>query len=343
MLNAPLTAQSADVYTDLNALSKLKNQARNDSPEALKKVAEQFEALFVNNVLKSMRQAKLADGIMDSEQSKFYSEMYDQQLSLHLSHKSKLGFSDLIVKQLSKKTDTGEKLAIEDYLNRATPSSTQLNEKPRVVERSLGNQSIRNFIDGGVEIQTYFQDNDPINQDITEIPLKNHHSMPIQSAADFVKHLHPLAQQAAKELGVEPKTLLAQAALETGWGQSLIKDGHGMMSFNLFNIKADKSWQGKQARVSTHEYEHGSSKKVTAGFRAYESFQESFDDYVDFIKSNPRYENALKRAGNSTQYLRELQKAGYATDPNYADKVMSIYQSSIMSAFSSESLMTRHK
>jgi Muramidase (flagellum-specific) len=119
---------------------------------------------------------------------------------------------------------------------------------------------------------------------------------PIQSSEDFVKRLQPYAEQAARELGVEPKALLAQAALESGWGRSVIKNRNGSNSYNLFNIKADKAWQGKQAQVAALEFDQGIPKKVNSGFRVYDSFAESFSDYVNFIKSNPRYGNALKKS-----------------------------------------------
>jgi flagellar protein FlgJ len=143
----------------------------------------------------------------------------------------------------------------------------------------------------------------------------------------FMSQLLPHAQQAASELGVDANVLLAQAVLETGWGKSVIKNSQGDSSFNLFNIKADKSWQGKQARVSTLEFDGGVARKEMAGFRSYESYKQSFDDYVSFIKSNPRYSSALKMAENPERYVHELQKAGYATDPNYAEKVLNIYRS----------------
>ena len=183
-----------------------------------------------------------------------------------------------------------------------------------------------------------FMTSSPLNE-MTEIPLKNDPARPIHSAEDFVRQLHPYAERAAKELGVEPKVLLAQAALETGWGRSLIKNSNGSNSFNLFNIKADKSWQGKQAQVPTLEFEQGIAKKVNAGFRSYASFQESFQDYVAFIKNNPRYGDALKQAGNGERYLHELQRAGYATDPNYANKIMSIYHSNTMAEFAPETVV----
>jgi peptidoglycan hydrolase FlgJ len=323
-----LSVQNADVYTDFNGLANLKNQARKDSPQALKEVARQFEAIFLSNVLKGMREAKLADGMMDNDQSKFYNELYDQQLAVHLSGKPGVGLADLIVKQLShdrpdNDQPDNEKLETEDYLNRSAGAPKTLSPYPRAVNHRVD-------IDAA--------DSSPLDQ-ITEIPLKDDYTLPIQSAEDFVRQLHPYAEQAAKELGVEPRVILAQAALETGWGRSLIKNNDGGNSFNLFNIKANKAWQGKQAQVSTLEFEQGIAKKVNAGFRSYASFQESFKDYVDFIKTNPRYGDALKQAGNGERYLHELQQAGYATDPNYASKIMSIYNSDTMTGFTPETVV----
>jgi peptidoglycan hydrolase FlgJ len=325
-----LNVQNADVYTDFNGLAKLKNQAKNDSKAALQEVAKQFESIFLNNVLKSMREAKLGDGAMDNEQSQFYKEMYDQQLAIHLSGKPGVGLADLIVKQLGSRDDDADnkKMALEDYLNRSSSAPKAISERP---QQTITHQP---HFDANtqVTIQPYVQRTNPLPP-IAEIPLKNDEALPIRSAEDFVRELHPYAEQAARELGVEPKVILAQAALETGWGRSVIKNSNGSNSFNLFNIKADKSWQGRQAQVPTLEFEKGVAKKVTAGFRSYPSFKESFQDYVSFIKSNPRYGDALKHAGNPANYLRELQQAGYATDPKYADKIMSIYHSEALSGF----------
>jgi flagellar protein FlgJ len=342
-----LNVQNTDVYTDFSGLAKLKAQARKDSPEALKEVARQFESIFLSNVLKGMREAKLADGIMDNDQSKFYSDMYDQQLAVHLSGKPGVGLADLIVKQLSHDQPDNEKpdnkkLGIEAYLNRSAGTQKIISPYPHALEKQMSSK-----VDSQVDTDTagsqmiinaYTQDSSPLNG-MTEIPLKDGHILPIQSVEDFVRQLHPYAEQAAKELGVEPKVLLAQAALETGWGRSLIKNSNGSNSFNLFNIKSDKAWRGKQVQVPTLEFEQGIAKKVNAGFRSYASFQESFRDYVDFIKSNPRYSDALKQVGNGERYLHELQRAGYATDPNYADKVISIYHGDTMTGFAPETVV----
>jgi len=347
MLTGP---QNADVYTDFNGLAKLKGQARKESPEALKEVAKQFESIFLNNVLKSMRQAKLADGAMDNDQSKFYNDMYDQQLAVHLSGSPGVGLADLIVKQLSPDKPKHEKQDVEDYLNRSGGVSRSGTVQAHAVNRHAGGKA--DSADGLAEITPYIHGSDPLDE-ITEFPfgtnqaeqsaLKNGRAQPIQSAEEFVRRLHPLAVQAAKELGVEPKVILAQAALESGWGRSVIHNSNGSNSFNLFNIKADKAWQGKQAQVTTLEFDQGIAKKVNAGFRSYDSFEDSFRDYVDFIKSNPRYGDALKKAGNAQQYVHELQRAGYATDPKYADKVMSIYQGNTMAEFEPDVIMAMNQ
>jgi len=347
MLTGP---QNADVYTDFNGLAKLKGQARKESPEALKEVAKQFESIFLNNVLKSMRQAKLADGAMDNDQSKFYNDMYDQQLAVHLSGSPGVGLADLIVKQLSPDKPKHEKQDVEDYLNRSGGVSRSGTVQAHAVNRYAGGKA--DSADGLAEITPYIHGSDPLDE-ITEFPfgtnqaeqsaLKNGRAQPIQSAEEFVRRLHPLAVQAAKELGVEPKVILAQAALESGWGRSVIHNSNGSNSFNLFNIKADKAWQGKQAQVATLEFDQGIAKKVNAGFRSYDSFEDSFRDYVEFIKSNPRYGDALKKAGNAQQYVHELQRAGYATDPKYADKVMSIYQGNTMAEFEPDVIMAMNQ
>jgi flagellar protein FlgJ len=327
-----LGVQNADVYTDFNGLAKLKNEARNQSPEAVKEVAKQFESIFLNNVLKSMREAKLADGLMDNDQSKFYSEMYDQQLAVHLSGSPGVGFADLIVKQLSHdqpENEKNEKLELEDYLNRSAGT-------PKVISAQ------HSANDRQTDSTTDIQSKSPI-EEIFNTPLKNEPVLPIQSAEQFVTQLQTYAEQAAKQLGVEPRVILAQAALETGWGRSLIQNSNGGSSFNLFNIKADKSWQGKQIQVSALEFDQGIAKQVNSGFRSYDSFQESFQDYVNFIKSNPRYGDALKQAGNVKQYMQELQQAGYATDPNYADKVMSIYHGNTITGFKPDTIIAMNQ
>jgi len=331
-----LNVDEAKVYTDFNGLAKLKQGARDKSPEAVKEVAKQFESLFLNMVMKSMRQAKLAEGMLDSQHSEFYQEMYDQQMALQLAGKPGIGLADVIAKQLAPeaKTNNGDKMALGDYLNRAAGAKTKasLPLPAKAADKHIQplDESGLNRLQQSLERLQQAQQANEARWQALENDWADQASGSGQASASkaaFVNELLPQARQAAKELGVDANLLLAQAALETGWGQSVIKNSQGDSSFNLFNIKADRSWQGKQTKVATLEFDGGVAQKVTAGFRAYGSYQDSFDDYVRFIKSNPRYSEALKQAGNPDDYIRELQAAGYATDPRYAEKVMSIYRS----------------
>lgn len=305
-----LNVQNANVYTDFSGLAELKNKAREESPDALKEVAKQFESVFVNMVLKSMRDAKLSEGLLDSDQSKFYRDMYDQQLAVHLSGDPGIGLADLIVKQLDQnKSGDAEKMVLDDYLNSPVRSI-----QPKL--RPVGMLTETSGRTGRLK---------------SDIKIDDH--QPIQSSEQFVRRLHRYAEQAAAELGVEPKVILAQAALETGWGKAIISNRDGSSSHNLFNIKAGSSWPGKQTTVATLEFDQGVAKKQMAGFRAYDSFQDSFDDYVRLVKNNPRYSQALKHAEEPERYMLELQRAGYATDPHYADKVMRIYYGEDVTGF----------
>lgn len=336
-----LNTDTASIYTDFSGLAKLKQSAREQSPEAIKEVAKQFESVFLNMVMKNMRQAKLADGILDNHQSQFYQDMYDQQMAVHLAGKPGIGFADLIAKQLSPKQNRedlkDDELALDDYLNRAAGSGAKIGTGVAKPQAATGDTTEQKPLDAsGLSSLERSLARLERSQQIAagqwqtlDDTLQNGGDQPLTSKQAFVNQLWPHAQQAARALGVDANLLLAQAALETGWGQSVIKNGQGENSFNLFNIKADKSWQGKQAKTLTLEFDGGVAKKEMAGFRAYDSYKDSFNDYVNFIKSNPRYGEALKKAGNARQYMQELQDAGYATDPRYAEKIMNIYNSQI--------------
>lgn len=313
-----LTAQQTDVYTDFSSLAKLKNEAKEKSPTAIKDVAKQFESVFVGMMLKSMRQVKLADGILDSDQSEFYRDMYDQQLSIHLSGEHGMGLAEVIERQLSpdQSNTVARQQSIADYERRNLLIAAAKNSQHKAnieIEKDVVVETVESKPQAVVMPKV-----------VTPTEIK------INSASDFVKQLRPYAEQAAKKLGVDANILIAQAALETGWGKHIIKSANGSSSYNLFNIKADKSWKGQQATVNTLEYKQGVAKKEMAGFRSYDSYQESFDDYVTFIQSNPRYKMAIKMAEKAERYMHELHQAGYATDPHYADKVIKIYHSRLV-------------
>ena len=330
-----LTTENASVYTDFNGLAKLKQGAREQTPEAIKEVAKQFESVFLSMVLKSMRQAKLADGALDNNQSEFYRDMYDQQMAIHLAGKPGVGLADLIAQQLTpkQKNDEEEKMQAGDYLNLALGFSSHSVVRPQNNAFNPATTTVQPLDESGLNRLQESLDRLEQNQQSMELAEQMDSAMSQGNINKqiFMNQLLPHAQQAANDLGVDANVLLAQAALETGWGKAVIKNDQGKSSFNLFNIKADRSWDGNQTRVSTLEYRDGVAKKEMAGFRSYESYKQSFDDYVNFIKSNPRYSEALKKTDNAAQYVRELQKAGYATDPRYAEKIMSIYNSQIAS------------
>lgn len=288
----------ASIYTDLAGLQSIKKLPKDDSDEALRAVAKQFESIFVNMMMKSMRQANEVfekGGLNDTNESKFYRDMFDQQLSLSLSSGKGLGLADALFRQLKQSQGGTE-----------TPSMT---DKASVSE--------------GVKATPHLSKVNPFTEATVSKPQPEPHKS-FASPEEFVKHLYPKVEAAARQLGADARYLLSQAALETGWGNHMITRQDGSNSFNLFGIKADASWQGDVARVSTLEYRDGIAQRETANFRAYQSYEESVQDYIHFLQSNGRYQKALSVAGDGAQYVEELQKAGYATDPAYADKIRNI-------------------
>jgi flagellar protein FlgJ len=225
--------------------------------------------------------------------------MYDDQISLDLTKGGGLGLADMITQQLG---------------GTAKPNNAN----------SLGGQTLEDY--RAFSIQRLEAASSKAVESVRTDRLNNHPepSRKIDSPGAFVSELWSHAQQAAEELGVDPKVLLAQSALETGWGKHVMRNGQGESSHNLFGIKASAGWTGKTVSVPTLEYEGGVAVKRQATFRAYDSYQDSFNDYVQFLKQNPRYQQALEKAGSSEGFIKGLQKAGYATDPAYAKKIISI-------------------
>ncbi|MET4001043.1 flagellar assembly peptidoglycan hydrolase FlgJ [Marinobacterium sp. MBR-109] len=338
-----MSPSQAALYTDLNQLQKLKNQAGNDQQAALKGVAQEFEQLFMNMMLKSMRQASdvlASDSPFNSGDVKFYQEMFDQQMTLDLSKKDSIGLADIIVKQLSqqhapvvapgqddKKGD--QQSMTEQMLSRAFGGGP-LPQTPGMNYRAAStSEPEQEGSDTAQAVSQELADQDKAGSEtaVVKETLPNRFETP----AEFIEQLMPLAEQAGKELGVNPNVLLAQAALETGWGKFITRDAiSGESSRNLFNIKAHSSWEGDTAKVQTLEYRGGVPEKEQARFRAYDSYADSFTDYVDFLRSNPRYQQALEQGADPTRFVRELHNAGYATDPEYANKIERIFTGDLL-------------
>lgn len=305
-------------FFDLGNLDSLRKEALSGgdastdaSKAALKKAAAQFEAIFTQMLLKSMRKANEAfedkESPLNSSSVKFFEDMHDQQLSTELSSNGSLGLADLIVQQLSPDGKTfmpGSVLrTTNDFLSDMRAGSslphTQNEEK------------------AAVNVQK-----DKTYSKVPEAP-----SAPFESTEEFVTTVWEHAKTAAQKIGLNPAVMVAQAALETGWGKHIINKSDGNSSNNLFNIKSDKSWDGEKASKVTLEFEQGTPVKKQASFRAYDSIKESVNDFVDFLTQNPRYQEALQNTAKPSEFLDSLQKAGYATDPNYASKIKKVLNS----------------
>lgn len=294
--------QTLSTWTDLSGFAALRHQADTDSNAALPAVAKQFESMFTEMLLKSMREANFGDPLFESQATDSWQDMYDQQLSLNLAQHGKgLGIADMLVRQLG-----GHAHAPADAGKAGTvdPHATGVMDgwKQRLFDLA----------------------------DATRSTARKAAAWLPQDAEAFVRELAPQASIVAKELGLSLRTVLAQAALETQWGKHMPVHADGSSSFNLFGIKAGNSWGGSRVNVPTVEYEGGIAVRKQAQFRAYQSTAESLADYADLIGKDPRYAQARGRGDDVTGYARALVEGGYATDPEYAGKVAAIANSGVM-------------
>lgn len=287
---------------DSTSLNRLKTKAGQDPQGNLQEVARQVEGMFVQMMLKSMREALPKDGMFSSESTRMYTSMYDQQIAQQLSEKG-LGFADILVKQMS--AGSGDSVG----------ESTATNEADIAVPMRLGSQQISSY-----QAQAMTK----IVRQVVPRPVQTRGTLSSDSR-DFLSQLSLPAKLASEASGIPHHLILAQAALESGWGQRQIRTDQGTPSFNLFGIKASGDWRGKVTEITTTEFENGESKKVKARFRVYDSYMESLSDYVNLLTRNPRY-TAVANASSAEQGAHALQKAGYATDPDYAKKLTGMIQ-----------------
>jgi flagellar protein FlgJ len=239
-------------------------------------------------MLKSAHGENDEDGLFDNQQTEFYQDWHDKQLAINLAEGKGIGIADMLVKQLQVR------------------GNNQQNSENHISPTGLDSV---------------------IRQKPVPATMKPESAVPpvsLNTPEEFAQHLWPLAKSAGKELGVAPEVILAQAALETGWGKKITQSSSGASSHNLFNIKADGRWSGRSVSVPTLEYRDGIAVRESAQFRAYDSYEASFADFVSFIKSSPRYQSALAVADDARSFTQELSAAGYATDPEYSSKIMKI-------------------
>ena len=261
---------SAKLALDTQSLEQLRAQARHSPDQALKAAAQQFESVFLNMMLKSMREATPQEGMFDSEQTRMFTGMLDQQLAQNMASRG-VGLADIMVRQL----------------------------RGQMAEAGESGQGIGASSSIGALPSAYSEN----------------------AQQDFVSRMLPYAVQASQTSGIPRQLMLGQAALESGWGKREIRMADGGNSFNLFGIKASGDWNGKVAEVMTTEYKNGVAHKQIEKFRAYSSYAEAFQDYADLISGNPRYAGVMQRRGNIPGMVQALQDAGYATDPQYAEKL----------------------
>lgn len=269
---------------DARGLDALRLQAKQDPQQAMKGAAQQFEAVFLHTLLKSMREATPQDGPMDSEQTRMYTSMLDQQVAQSLSAKG-IGLADVMLRQLTRNRAAvvGAGPAVQPAAAAAPPAAAPAAAAP--LRKAAGAKAAGPHAAGGFLLR-----------------MKEH------------------ALEAGRATGIPARFLLGHAALESGWGRHEIRAADGSQSFNLFGIKAGRSWNGPTVEVMTTEYVNGAPRKLLQKFRAYASYADAFQDYASLMRGNPRYAAVLKQ-NDSAGFAQGLQRAGYATDPQYADKL----------------------
>ncbi len=339
-------------YNDLASLNSITKMGKTDETQALKEVARQFESMFIAMMLKSMRDANSVfaeDNPLNSNEAKFYQQMFDDQLALSMSQGKGVGLADTIYRQMkdqfvakegeSNKAEAEQENPFMQLKNKSsyrvdnlhkTPEPIQLNSSPLENNtQDIDNASSLKMIETTATLKDTKVDSvikhTPENDEIkSKLNVTTSKQKGFSTPQEFVNTLWPIAQDVGKSMGVEPKAILAQAALETGWGKYIIHQSSGENSHNLFGIKADRRWSGDVTKVSTLEYRQGLAKKEVAPFRVYPSYKDSLNDYADFVKNSGRYQDAVKQGKSIEGYSEGLQKGGYATDPNYAKKIQRI-------------------
>ncbi|MBD8528815.1 MULTISPECIES: flagellar assembly peptidoglycan hydrolase FlgJ [unclassified Massilia] len=293
---------------DTQGLGNLKRSAKAGSAEATRGAAQQFEALFINQMMKSMRDATPSEGLMDNQQTKMFTSMLDQQLSQNMSKRG-MGLADVLVRQLSAQNDA-KALAIGGADGAAgTNGAASMIDIPMLQKQSAPLKGLEGAA----------QTNGLSASGRTQAP----------HVRAFQDKLGSHAAEAEAVTGVPAKFMLGQAALETGWGKRMIRNSDGSNSNNLFGIKAGPNWKGKVATAVTTEYVNGHARQKVEKFRAYDTPADSFKDYARMIANNPRYEKVLDHAGDASAFAHGLQRAGYATDPQYGAKLSKIIKHSL--------------
>ncbi|MFM0549866.1 flagellar assembly peptidoglycan hydrolase FlgJ [Paraburkholderia sediminicola] len=309
---------------DVQGFAKLSAQAKASPQAGMKMAAQQFDAVFTQMMLKSMRDATPQDGPFDSHDSATFTSMMDQQLSQQMSQKG-IGVADAMLKQLMRnqgmQVGGGASGAggLAGMANALGGGGSGGDEGQTAALNALAKAYGNAQANGQLAMGKGYSANSALTP-----PLKGDGSSPKVDA--FVDKLAEPAQAASAATGIPARFIIGQAALESGWGKSEIKKADGSTSHNVFGIKATKDWTGKTVSTVTTEYVNGKPQRVVEKFRAYDSYQEAMTDYASLLKGNPRYAQVINSAHDVNGFANGMQRAGYATDPHYAKKLMSIMQ-----------------
>lgn len=291
--------------------SDLRAKLQHDPQAAVKQSAQQFEGLLLHLMLKSMRDAGATGGLLDSDQSRFFTAIGDQQLAQDLAAHAPLGFAALIEKQLARQLPTAS----------ATSSPIAVQQPSLPAEYATKRSAIPPLAVVARGTPTPAAADAADSADSASSARRAAGTS--AGAREFVDRVWTQAVEAAAATGVPAHFLVAHSALESGWGKREIRGADGSPSFNLFGIKAGRSWSGPTTEVQTTEFINGQAQSVRASFRVYGSYAEAFRDYAQVLSSNPRFSGVIGQR-DGVQFARSLQQAGYATDPMYADKLARI-------------------
>lgn len=317
---------------DMSGFQRLQHTARVDPEAGVDGAAQQFEALFIQMMMKSMRDATPSSALMNSSATDTYQSMLDQQWSQVMASRG-MGLADVLVQQLERQgvisngaNSTAQLDADQELqaLIAGIPRGT-----PRVLDDSFAATSGRSGATNSQGSGQFLAELEAIRQGVekgnmvAESPLSQRQQTTPGHVDQFIQTLSAPAQAASATTGVPAELILAQAALETGWGRHEIATRNGNNSHNLFGIKAGSHWKGETTDIVTHEYINGRRTQVVDTFRVYDSFEHAFTDYASLIGNNPRYAGVIQ-APSAEQAARELQSGGYATDPLYADKLVAV-------------------
>jgi flagellar protein FlgJ len=271
---------------DMGASAGLRRKVDGDSPEGIRQAAREFEGMLLQMMLKSMRDATPQDGLLDNDQTRFFTTIFDQQLAHDLSAKDALGFARMIEQQLGGGATSPSSEATDAALWRL---------RQAMMGHGAANSAAPLAGNGTAE----------------DIP---------ENGREYARRVWPHAVAAARTLGVPARFLVAHSALESGWGKNEIRLADGSPSYNVFGIKAGSSWRGATVEVTTTEYVDGTVQRVRDKFRVYGSYGEAFQDYARMLRGNSRFSGVLGQQ-DGARFAQSLQQAGYATDPAYADKL----------------------